>query len=590
MPYNHLLKIGSNYYFRCRIPKDLFRHFKTKEIKKSLKTNSYKTAKLAVKAYIYNLEHLFTIIRTGMLDDKQLKQILNTYKDDLLIGMERFRDAGDTAFEIWFQQAYNHNPIKWLDFNSDFNLIKHIFGDSDKAPDPKAAMDYYLKLIELNSISMGNFNYNSYTRQTAKKLVIDEGLDIELPPPEWFNENENCWFDRAPADFNKICRRVLQTQNECFAIEIERLKGNYENPYDVAIRERRPPCLLSELVEEFCRWRQMEKPANETTQRRFTQYLSTMLRILGDKDITLYTHNDLLGLKAKLFRWPKNVNKKKKYEGKSVAEIFAMPIEEYLDKRTINTNYMGKIASVFSYAYIHGKIDREISKYLVTSLTAAEKKARKRPPYNYDDLKIIFNNLPFDNSQPHLAWVPLIATYSGARQGEICQLLVTDIKEYKGIHYMHITEEDDDGNIVKNVKNESSKRLVPLHPTILDMGFLDFVNKKNKEGKVVIFATKGKKPLTGQYYSKRYQDFNNMYFKGTKKVFHSFRHTVHNELKQNGVQSDLYHSITGHAPQYEMDEVYTQEHKLENKYRALLSLEYPDMPLLDLRDKFYTLI
>jgi hypothetical protein len=61
MPSNYLLKIADTYYFRNRIPKDLIRHFKAREIKKSLKTSSYKDAKVAAKAHVYQLEPPFLL-------------------------------------------------------------------------------------------------------------------------------------------------------------------------------------------------------------------------------------------------------------------------------------------------------------------------------------------------------------------------------------------------------------------------------------------------------------------------------------------------------------------------------------------------
>ena len=50
-------------------------------------------------------------------------------------------------------------------------------------------------------------------------------------------------------------------------------------------------------------------------------------------------------------------------------------------------------------------------------------------------------------------WIPLIALFTGARLGEIAQLLTDDVRQLHGHWVFHITEEGDDE---KNVKTEGS--------------------------------------------------------------------------------------------------------------------------------------
>jgi hypothetical protein len=81
MANNYLIKVGSTYYFRCRIPGDLHHRFKTKLVKKTLKTSSYKFAKVAAKALAYQLERIFTLMRLGMLDERELQRLLDRHKE-----------------------------------------------------------------------------------------------------------------------------------------------------------------------------------------------------------------------------------------------------------------------------------------------------------------------------------------------------------------------------------------------------------------------------------------------------------------------------------------------------------------------------
>jgi integrase len=571
----YLKKIGRVFYFYCRVPKDLVGMLNCKELKKSLKTTDRRTARTAAKSYALELERLGVYARTGIMDDMQLHRALERFKHSFLLGLEGARDLGASLTDVIDHQVFSTKPIDGIDFNAGYTHLLDLFGDGNSYPDPDKALNRYVRLLGFAAEELRTGNFSDETRRAARRLVSENGIDLELPPDGWFDENDDLWFAPLSGDFMKVIRRYLQTRIDCFKVEIERLRGNYSNPYDTQARNKRPPFFLSEAIDKFCEHRQNESPANEETQRRYRNHFNVMLEMLGDRDVTEFTRQDLLRLKELLYQRTANLKKK---PTKNIRT---------LDKRTVETNYVGKIASLFRWLHINDYVDRDLSPGLVKSLTAAEKKARKRKEYGNDELKIIFDLLPFDRTQPHLAWVPLIAAYSGARQGEICQLLVTDIKEENDIPYMRITEEDEDGNIVKTVKNENSKRLVPLHPVIVEMGFLKFVELRKAQGKRVIFETRSHRPLTGQYYSKRFQEFNRKQITNDpKKVFHSFRHLVHNELKQKKVPADIYHSITGHVPQHEMDAVYADDHILTNKYEALQLLEYPNIDLVNLREKF----
>jgi integrase len=63
---------------------------------------------------------------------------------------------------------------------------------------------------------------------------------------------------------------------------------------------------------------------------------------------------------------------------------------------------------------------------------------------------------------------------SGARIGEVAQLWGSRIVEIDGIHVMRIAPAEDGGTL----KNEGSERDVPIHPAIIERGFLDFVKQR----------------------------------------------------------------------------------------------------------------
>jgi integrase len=62
-------------------------------------------------------------------------------------------------------------------------------------------------------------------------------------------------------------------------------------------------------------------------------------------------------------------------------------------------------------------------------------------------------------------WVPLIALYSGMRLGEIIQLQRADVKAESGVWYFDVNKGDG-----KTLKTASSKRKVPIHRALIELG------------------------------------------------------------------------------------------------------------------------
>lgn len=356
-----------------------------------------------------------------------------------------------------------------------------------------------------------------------------------------------------------------------------------------------PSCLLSELITKYCAALQNEKPADEGTQKRYRDALDTMLLLLGDREISSYSKQDLVVLKAKLYRWPANVNRMAEFRDKTAAEILRMKVTKTLDKRTVDSKYMEKIIAVFQYAFRQGLTGVDIARNVVKTFTVAEKKAARRKPYDIEDLKKIFASLPVHPERPHLAWVPLIGAYSGARQGEICSLRVNDFNVYRRIPYMMVTEEDDNGEVVKNLRAEDSRRLVPLHPLLVEMGLLQFVAGRKAAGKELLFELRKKGseeslPLSGDYYGQSFEAFNRRHVTNDlRKGFQSFRYNVHQALTQKNIPPEICFAITGHVPQYDSEQIIPGDKRLEDKYKALVQLAYPGLELTALKEKLASL-
>ncbi len=71
-------------------------------------------------------------------------------------------------------------------------------------------------------------------------------------------------------------------------------------------------------------------------------------------------------------------------------------------------------------------------------------------------------------------WVPLVCMFTGARIGEIAQLRIGDVREDRGVWFVHITHDESAGLVTKSGKSRSAA----VHVMLADIGFLAFRSRR----------------------------------------------------------------------------------------------------------------
>src|SRR5262249_60833592 len=103
---------------------------------------------------------------------------------------------------------------------------------------------------------------------------------------------------------------------------------------------------------------------------------------------------------------------------------------------------------------------------------------------------------------------------------------------------------------VRDCKSPSPARRVPVHPELICLGFLDFVERQRAAGQVRLFPelTVGKYGSASAQYSKRFgRLLRSIGITDKRKVLHSARHTVKDRLRAAQVPLDVQNAILGHA-------------------------------------------
>lgn len=197
-----------------------------------------------------------------------------------------------------------------------------------------------------------------------------------------------------------------------------------------------------------------------------------------------------------------------------------------------------------------------------------------REPFSLDQLRAVFSekNGLFENTTSiggggyHARiWMPLLALYSGARLDEIGSLTINDIKDKPVPHFC-----------IRQAKTHSSIREVPLHPKLVELGFLRYVAAVRRAGHVSLWpllrtesATASPSETLGKWFNR----FIHVKLGFPRNVvFHSFRHTFKDLCRDALIPRDVHHALTGHAKET-VGDAYGKGFSLEVKLEQLKKIE-----------------
>lgn len=211
--------------------------------------------------------------------------------------------------------------------------------------------------------------------------------------------------------------------------------------------------------------------------------------------------------------------------------------------------------------------------------------SKPRIPFSASELNQIFNSsIYIEGERPSAGageaayWIPLLALWTGARLEELGQLLIKDICYESGVHFIHITNDEN-----KRIKTFSSRRRVPIHPELIRIGFLRFVeqtkNSKHERLFPKITAAEGrqKTAVFSQWFSRHLR--NTLNIKDSRKVFHSFRHGFKDACRNAGISIEHHDRLTGHARSNIGDGYGAEYYPLKPLDEAMSMIIYPELNL-----------
>ena len=303
----------------------------------------------------------------------------------------------------------------------------------------------------------------------------------------------------------------------------------------------------------------------------------------------------------------RNKNRKLFNKAKNFREIIETSKKEKLKPIATKTirNKLISINAFLDYAIEYEYLDKNRLRYKVSISTEDLEDDKNRKEFYSEQLFSLFYKSKWYSEDleenlktyPSKIWIPLVLLFTGCRLNEIAQIYTRQITEKEGVHFFRIEDKYED----QKLKNKSSKRKIPIHPTLIDLGILKFIEKQQKENKRRLFSelyfTEGKG--YGNAFSKQ---FNNKKFKfswldkkAIKKLedeeilldLHSFRHNFSGSLK-GLIEDGLLEYFMGHSQNSQTQKRYG-DYRTEVVIEAISKSDYKldFKPLANKIKKYY---
>lgn len=297
------------------------------------------------------------------------------------------------------------------------------------------------------------------------------------------------------------------------------------------------------------------------------RYLGYLRQHMGDdRPLASITPADVREFRDAIARLRRN-------SGKAVRQTFAQ-------KQTDSTTHRissSTVALIFvpTQAFFRwciseqGYVERNPAENIRVSAAKGTKGKKSRRPFKTDELVQLFSAPVFTGCQgvrrrlvsgdqiirdAHF-WIPVLGHYTGARLGELVQLHLADVDQIDGIPCLMINEDGGDkpgDRDKKHVKSEAGIRHIPLHSDVLELGFLDFVNKRKRRrrpSKRLFFEVKfGADGQASTVFSKWFgRLMAQAGLPDPALVFHSFRHNAEDALRDALQPQYVIDRIIGHS-------------------------------------------
>lgn len=555
----HIQLRNGTYHFRLRVPDDLRLVVGAREIRRSLKTGSKIEAHRLSAGISAHLSEVFRAMRLHPRNTAEAQQAVRA---------------------IFAQMAVEQDGHRFVP-SSDFPELELIEQDCLAA---EAIHDLHGQTA--------SFRVTDQSEGWAKGILTAAGVVLDPTRPELVADLV-IGVLRARAEQYRLARYRLQNEGPYQAADI--LFSSITDEL-TSLRSTRGEPLglrLGQLVEQYLLAKR--RSWTDKTLRTNRAKLAVLLSHFGeDQAVGAIRPQEIRGYRDALRRLHRKV-------GREVHLPFAARQTEVeaaqIEPKTARL-YFETCKAFFRWAKGEALIEANPAADIGFEMPKGKGGSGRRP-FTSEEIEVLFSSPKFicrnqrrrqtgsKAQDDAYFWIPILGFYTGMRLGELVQLHLDDVG-FGDFPHISVTDGGSDASNPKHIKSEAARRLVPLHPDLLELGFDRFVESRKRYVRTkrlfpeVKFGADGQASTTFSKWFARLLDSSGLRERGL--VFHSFRHGMEDAFRNALVHQYVIDRIIGHASS-KVSDGYGQGISLAVASQTVAQLIWPVSPLTVLRSR-----
>ncbi|GJD36429.1 tyrosine-type recombinase/integrase [Methylobacterium aerolatum] len=323
---------------------------------------------------------------------------------------------------------------------------------------------------------------------------------------------------------------------------------------------------LIEIVEELIGHK--GKTWDEKTQRQHRAVSKMLVAIAGTDDLGEIKHAHCVAYVQNLSNLPKSYGKSQRDAELSIADLLergqrlrasGQAEKVGLSPATVN-RHITQLSTILKYCRANQRPIGEVELLRDFRLIDPQRDGDKRPAFEVEDVERLFTHPVWTSTTSEVDmqqiasrqqifaavyWLPLLGYYTCARLSELTYLEIDDVDVTRGTLRIRPTRR-------RRLKNAVSQRTLPIHPELIRLGFLDFVQRRSGKRTDLIFSEieqLGENTPLSNLFDKRWSvvlDEAVPLAREEGKTFHSFRHFGNMEMILALVLDPIRESMMGH--------------------------------------------
>jgi integrase len=396
--------------------------------------------------------------------------------------------------------------------------------------------------------------------------------------------------DPSSKGYASMLQLLARANKELGLIDLARLKGDFGyRPADPVFRAALTdtPATVRTVSDLITAYRADREPGwSQSTRISYDPVWRLLQDSLGERrDVATLTREDGRMLFEMVKGLPRGLGKVAALRGLTVPQAVKRAKElnlPTLAPKSINDIYLGFLKAIFRWAVA----EQWMTTNPVDGLTVKDEVAAadKRDPFTPEQLASIFSGAPWmprderPRGKPLHFWGPLLGLFHGMRRGEIAQLEVADVTTVHGHHVILVRAGDG-----KRLKTQNARRMLPVHPELVRMGFLAFVQQQRRDGGTQLFPGE-QANMRGQWGDALSDWFQRLVkarkIEGTKLGMHSLRHNWQDQLREAGLHGTaIGQELAGRSKGGDVSSNYGSGFATASLAEAVAKITYPGVDL-----------